>query len=259
MGKAVVMSTYTALRHQHSSLQFSDTPNQQEADVKKLFAQGGAYPVKSGTESGTDNPLRELVEHYAKKHDHLLKAKQGNWVAVDRAIIAKRSQRTGSEFVVKNDVLTGHQADREFPWIQFTHAKPGVGRIAVAGFHYSTHGKLPNDPNWDTNKMYAGEIADWMLSMAKGTNIALGAGDFNMLDNMKIQDWAFGENFTSMADELGMHPNTGHGPIDGFVSCDSDKRVSAKKLVVIGDKKLHMYTDHFIVRGTWSIRHIKES
>lgn len=249
------MSTYTALRHQHSSLQFSDSFRQKEADVKKLFAQGQQFPVKSGTESG-DPGLFELIEHYCEKNDHLLSRAQGNWVAVDREIIKKRSQRRGHEFV---SPAKGRQRDREFPWIQFTHIKPGVGRLAVAGFHYSTHGKLPNDPFWEENKKYANDIAEWMKEFAKGSNIALGAGDFNMLDNMKAQDWAFGNNFTSMADELGKHPNTGHGPIDGLVSCDSDKRVTAKKLVVLGDDRLHMNFDHFVVRGTWSIRHLKEN
>ena len=97
-----------------------------------------------------------------------------------------------------------------------------------------------------------------MSDVGRGTRIALGAGDFNMVDRIKKQDWAFDNNFTSMADELGKYFNTGHGPIDGLVSCDADKRVRAKKLVVLDDDKLHLHTDHFVVRGTWSIRHIKE-
>lgn len=258
MGKALVMSTYTALRHQHTSMQFTDDRDQKEADVKKLFDDGQSYPIKSGTESG-DPGLFGLIAHYAKKNDHLLARAEGNWVAVDRSIIKKRTAHRGEVFVKKSSELVGRQRDRVFPWVQFTHVKPGVGRIAVAGFHYSTHGKLPNDPNWAANRYYARQIADWMREIAKGSDIALGAGDFNMLDNMKNQDWAFGQNFTSMADELGKHPNTGHGPIDGLVSWDADRRVSAKKLIVLGDDKLPMNFDHFVVRGTWSIRHIKEN
>lgn len=252
------MSNYTALRHQHTSMQFSDNFAQKEEDVKKLFAQGQQFPIKSGTESG-DPGLFELIAFHAKKNNHLLSRAEGNWVAVDRDIIRKRSSRRGEVFINSARNLVGRQRDRVFPWIQFTHVKPGVGRIAVASFHYSTHGKLPNDPNWDANRKYAHDIAEWMREMAKGTNIALGSGDFNMIDNMKTQDWAFGENFTSMADELGRHPNTGHGPIDGLVSWDADKRVRAKKLVVLNDNKMHMNFDHFVVRGTWSIRHTKEA
>jgi hypothetical protein len=253
------MSTYTVLRHQHSSLQFSDSPKQQEADVAKLFEQGQHYPIKTGTETGRDTELFDLVQFYTKKFDHLLCARQGNWVAVDRGIIEKRTARRGHIFVVDNSQLTGKQRDREFPWIQFTHSKPGVGRIAVAGFHYSTKGRHPSDPNHDTNKKYAKEIEEWMKGMSIGTNISLGAGDFNMVDSMKKQDWAFGGGFTSMADELKTYFNTGHGPIDGFVSYDADHRVKAKKLVVLDDDKLHLHTDHFVARGAWSIRHLKEN
>lgn len=253
------MSTYTVLRHQHASLQYSDTPKQQEEDVAKLFEQGQHYPIKTGTETGPNSELADLVTFYAKKYDHLLKIHQGNWVAVDRAIIHKGSQRRGDIFVVSNDALTGHQLNRAFPWIQFTHAKPGVGRIAVAGFHYSTKGRHPSDPNHDTNKKYAHEIEEWMKMMGVGSNISLGAGDFNMVDSMKKQDWAFGGGFTSMADELKTYFNTGHGPIDGFVSYDGDNRVKAKKLIVLEDDKLHLHTDHFVARGAWSIRHLKES
>lgn len=253
------MSNYTVLRHQHSSLQFSDNPGQQEEDVAKLFMKGQHYPVKTGTESGPDNPLRDLVEFYAKKYNHLLSRVQGNWVAVDRDIIKKGSQRRGDIFVAHSRVLTGHQANRAFPWLQFTHVKPGVGRIAVAGFHYSTKGRHPSDPNHDTNELYARKIEEWMKEKAEGTNIALGAGDFNMVDSMKKQDWAFGGGFTSMADELKTYFNTGHGPIDGFVSYDADRRVKAKKLIVLDDDKLFMHTDHFVARGAWSIRHLREN
>lgn len=254
------MSKYTALRHQHTSMQFSDSFAEKKEDVKKLFAVGKQFPIKTGTESG-DPGLFELIEEHAKKNNHLLARSEGNWVAVDREIIKRGSQRRGSVFVTSAKNLSGRQRDRRFPWIQFTHAKPGVGRIAVAGFHYSTHGKLPNDPNWAANKHYAEQIAEWMRKMARGRNIALGAGDFNMIDNIKAQDWAFGLGFTSMADELGKHPNTTHDgvPIDGLVSWDMDKRVKAKKLVVLNDKRLPMNFDHFVVRGTWSIRHTKES
>lgn len=258
MGKDVVMSTYGVLKHQHTSLQFSDPKHQQEHDVRTLFAKGERYPIKTGTESGRDNALFELVDHYAKKHNHTVVHAQGNWVAIDKKIIKKGSRpKKDKIFVVRNDVLFGHQADREFPTIQFKHADDRMGVIAVAGFHYSTHGRLPHDPNYDTNMMYAGKIAKWMEHAARGNNIAIAAGDFNMVDKLPRQDWAFGEGFTSMADILKQYQSTGHGPIDGFVKFDNDKRVKAKKYEVLADNKLHLFTDHYVIRGTWSVRHLK--
>lgn len=251
------MSSYGVIKHQHTSLQFSDPRHQQEHDVRNLFAKGKAFPVKTGTESGDDNALHDLMGFYAKKHNHVLAVAQGNWVAVDRDIIKPRSFKKGRIFVVGNDHLYGPQRDREFPTIKFRHQDERMGIFSVAGFHYSTHGKLPNDPNWDTNRMYARKIAQWGVHAGEGDKIALGAGDFNMVDSIPQQDWAFGGNFTSMGDEMKQYPSTGHGPIDGFISFDNDGRVKPKKLEVLNDNKLQMFTDHYVIRGTWSIRHLK--
>lgn len=250
--------TYGTLKHQHSSLQFNDPERQQRHDVKTIFERGKGFPVKSGTESGDDNALFDLIEEFSKKFNHFLSVRQGNWVAVDRDIIKPNTSRRDHIFVVKNDVLTGHQRNREFPYVTFRHVDERMGRISVAGFHYSTHGRLPLDPNYDTNKLYAEKIGDWMREFGEGQDqIATGAGDFNMLDMIKRQDWAFGDEFTSMGDELDKYPNTGHGPIDGFVSYDGDRRVKAKKFEVFSDNRLRLFTDHYLIRGTWQIRHLK--
>lgn len=249
---------YSHLKMQHTSLQFSDDKKQQEHDVKKLFAMGKGFPVKTGTESGPETELHGLVKFYAKKHNHVLNSAYGNWVAVDRDIVKDRSRPIRDTiFVASNDHIFGRMHDRAFPTLMFKHADERLGIFGVAGFHYSTKGRLPIDPNWDINRVYARKIMEWMIEAGRGTNIALGAGDFNMLDNMRRQDWSFGHKFTSMADELRSYRNTGHGPIDGFVSHDKDGRVKAKKFVVLNDKSMFMHTDHFVCRGTWQINHLK--
>lgn len=250
------MSSYGVIKHQLTPLQYSDPEHQQRHDVEALFTKGKAFPVKSGTESGPDTDFYDLLEEFAKKFNHALVRYRANWVAVDRDIIKPRSVRKDSIFVVDNSRLTGRQHDRGFPTLSFTHVDERMGRFHIAGFHYSTHGRLPLDPNYDTNKMYAEKIAEWMREHGKGSDIALGAGDFNMIDKFPRQDWAFGEGFTSMSDELNKYPNTGHGPIDGFVSWDKDKRVRPKKFEVLTDNRLKMFSDHYVSRGTWSIRHI---
>ena len=279
--------TSSVLKHQHASLQFSDDRDQQVSDVEKIFKKGKAFPIKTGTESGRETATRKALIECAKDYDHAIKFGRSNFVAVDRAIVKKGTLRSDTVFVVSNaaqfPVLPtrrehqprtrggggpggggadpgrrpGHQHDRDFPFISFTHADERLGRISVAGFHYSTKGREKGDPNADTNEMYAAKIAEWMRKQARGTAIALGAGDFNMLDPLQRQDWAFGRNFTSMADELGKYKNTGHGPIDGFVSFDKDGRVKAKKFEVLTDKDLHLFTDHYLCRGTWTVRHLK--
>ena len=249
--------TSSVLKHQHTSLQFSDGRELQIKDVEQLFKKGKAFPLKSGTESGKETASRNALIECAKDYGHAIKFGQSNWVAVDRSIVKKRSLKSDTVFVVSNDKLVGPQHDRDFPFISFTHVDARLGRISVAGFHYSTKGRLPGDPNNDTNELYARKIAEWMRKVARGTNIALGAGDFNMVDKLEKQDWAFGHPFTSMADELGKYKNTGHGPIDGFVSFDKDGRVKAKKFQVLTDKDMRMFSDHYVCRGTWTVRHLK--
>lgn len=251
--------TSSVLKHQHTSMQFSDNREQQRHDVEKLFRLGKNFPIKTGTESGNDNALGDLIPEFAKRYNHVLSRAEGNWVAVDKSIIKPGSVKADHVFVADSARLSGPQRDRVFPWIQFTHSDPRMGRFAVAGFHYSTNGKNPSQPNWDTNKEYAEEIAKWMRKMARGTQVALGAGDFNLIDTLESQDWAFGGPFTSMADELGKHPVTTHdkAPIDGFVSFDKDGRVKAKKFEVLDDSEMQMFMDHYVCRGTWTVRHLK--
>ena len=250
------MSSST-LRVQHTSLQFSDTESQQVRDVRKLFATGKDYPIKTGTEGGVETFSHDALRYVGKEFNHAVHVVRGNWVAIDRAIIEPKSLNRGQEFVVKNDFVVGKMHDRILATIEFDHRDPRIGHIGVGAAHYPTKGRLKSDPNNDINEKYAHVIAEWMKETAKGPNIAFVHGDFNMLDNQKRQDWSFGENWTSMADELKAWKNTGHGSIDGFGSYDNDGRVSAKYFRVLDDHELKMFTDHFVVRGAWTVKHLR--
>lgn len=251
------MNNTTTLPVQHTSLQFSDDRRQQRLDCEKLFAKGTRYPIKTGTEAGPETFLNDYLEEFAKKFNHVIYFGRGNWVAVDRNIIKPRSVKKSTIFVVKNDLLTGRQHDRVIPWIGFNHVDDRVGRIYQAATHYSTKGRVPGDPNYDTNKMIAEKLSEWFKKYGSGRAIAFANGDFNMLDTVSAQDWAFGGPWTSMADELDAHADTGHGPIDGFTSYNKDGRVKAKRFEVLRDDKLFMYTDHYVCRGAWSVKHLK--
>lgn len=253
------MST-TLLRVQHTSLQFSDPRAQQEHDVKALFQLGAAYPIKTGTESGPDagpNSNREFMKEYAAEFGHALHMTGDNWVAVDRKIIKPGSLVRSNVFVAKTGEVYGPGHHSQMPVISFDHIDPKVGHISYGGCHYPTKGQTPAQPNWDINKRYAEKIGAWMRSVAKGTALAFIAGDFNMPDQKGKPDWAFGQPWTSMADELKAWQNTGHGPIDGFASYDGDGRVSAKRFNVLDDTEMKMYSDHWVCRGVWEIKHLK--
>lgn len=248
------MST-TLLRMQHASLQFSDNPNQQRRDIHDLFKAGEDFPIKTGTEAGVDaagrNKNREFLKEFAQKFGHQIQFAADNWVAVDRDIIVPGSLIRQSVFIVSNDDMVGNGHDRVMPTMEFDHVDKVVGHLSVGGVHYPVKGARPGDPNYDLNKIMAEKIAQWMKAQGRGSNLAFVNGDFNMPD--RTTDWALGENFTSMADELQAWQNTGHGPIDGFCSYDNDRRVEAKRFNVLDDHEFFQFSDHFVCRGTWEI------
>lgn len=248
--------TTLALKMQHTSLQFSDSRDQQERDVEKLFSKGKLFPIKTGTEASNTNALHDLIQDAAKEYGHVVQFARGNFVAVDKRIIKPKSVRKGQIFVVSNDKLVGKMHDRVAATLAFTHVDARFGRINQAAIHYATRGARPGDPNYKANVLYAQKIEEWMRRVGRGSALAFANGDFNMNDE-KL-NWALGKaNFTSMADELDDHQNTGHGPIDGFCSYDRDGRVKAKKFEVYTDREMLLHSDHFLCRGTWSVRALK--
>ncbi len=246
----------TILKTQHVSLQFNDTRSQQEHDARQLFLKGQDFPIKTGTEAGTDTTNYDLLSRFAKEFNHVIHFDRSNWVAIDRKIIKPNSLKLGSVFVVDNARVVGHSYDRGFPTVEFTHTSPGVGRIAQAAVHYPKDGRTPDQPNYDINRMYAKAIYGWMQEASIAKALSFVNGDFNMPDNRS--DWSFGTGWTSLADELKAWQNTGSdfGPIDGFASFDSDRRVSAKSFTVLDDSEMFMNTDHFVCRGAWEITNL---
>jgi hypothetical protein len=251
--------TTSVLKTQHTSLQFNDDRDQQFADVEKIFKKGKLFPIKTGTESGPEpgNNNIDALRKFAAEYNHVLHMAYGNWIAVDRKIIKAGTLKRGQVFVAKNDIIVGRMHDRVFPTVTFQHEDPRMGRIAQATAHYPTKGARRGTPNFDINQMYARRLQAWMRNASRGTGLSFINGDFNMPDAQT--NWAFGGNFTSMADELGTYQNTGHGAIDGFCSYDHDGRVKAKSMKVLDDTEQFMHTDHFVCQGTWTVRHLPTS
>lgn len=249
--------TSSRLKVQHTSLQFSDNKEMQKHDVRQLFKSGRDYPIKTGTEGGPETHSFDYLHYIGKEFNHAIHVVRGNWIAVDRRIIKKGSLKKDDVFVVRNDKVVGKMHDRVLATVEFDHQDPRMGHIGVGCAHYPTKGREKSDPNNDVNELYAEKIAGWMKETAEGQDIAFVHGDFNMVDSAPRQDWSFGENWTSMADELKAWEDTGHGPIDGFASYDLDGRVKPKKFQVFKDNRIKMYSDHYVVRGEWEIGHVR--
>lgn len=248
--------TVSELRMQHTSLQATDSKRQQIHDANVVFSLGRALPIKSGTESGPETYLREALKEAAKEHNHRIHFTRGNFIAIDRAIIKDGTYKTGSRFVAKNSRVVGPGHDLAYPTVRFQHVNEGIGEVNVASIHLATKGARPGDPNYHINGEYIADVTRWMHEAGRGDGLAFLNGDFNSKDN--VNNWPRDKkSFTSMGDELGYWPNTGHGPIDGFCSYNKDGRVSAKHLRVLNDEALHLFSDHFCCRGTWAIQHRK--
>lgn len=242
------------LRMQHSSLQATDRPNQQRRDVDAIFKGAEDLPIKSGTESGPETALHEALKEAAADYNHRIIFGRGNWIAVDREIIKKNTVNARTHFVASNRDVVGPGHDLVFPTFEFDHVDDGIGRVGHAAVHLATKGSRPGDPNFLVNGLYVSAATKWMTEAAKGSAIAFISGDFN--SNDKHLNWPRTRAWTSMGDELRQWPNTGHGPIDGFGSFNKDGRVSAVHMRVLNDEALPLFSDHFVVRGTWSIQHL---
>lgn len=244
---------------QHTSLRFSVRGKRAEQDISSIFTANGAedFPMKSGTEAGPETDLYHLLKEAAQQYDHRIVFMRSNWLAVDKKIIKPGTWSAGGVFVADTDQVAGHGHDSAFCFGGFEHSTPGVGDISEAVAHYPTKGRLPGDPNHDVNRKYAMDLWAYLRKAGKGPDLAFVAGDFNMKDTDPRQDWAFGKGWTSAADETGDHENTGHGPIDGFGSLNSDGRVSAKWFNVLNDGELFMHSDHLACRVAWNVKLLK--
>lgn len=236
----------------HASLQFSDTTEQKAADVEAVFDRADARDAwwVTGTEAG-EQPLSGLVARAAKRHGFRVFRNRGNWIAVRRSRITPGSKwRTGVVFVADKDDVAGKGHDSAFPWVKFDN--PDLGTIAVAAGHYPTKGQRPGSPNYDVNVLYAGKVSAWARRHGKGRALAFYQGDQNIPD--RELDTFHGGPLTSLGDELGKWPNTGHGPIDVLASYDGDGRVKGRAYRVLDDKRLPLHTDHYYIEGTYDVR-----
>lgn len=241
----------SVLTYQHTSMQYSDSPEQIEADVERIFKRGKQF--LSGTESA-DAPLPDLLLHAASRHDYFLHQVNSVWVAVKKNLVDNPGKmRTGYVPAIQSFEGAGKHGDRGIVWLSFPH--DDLGRITHGCSHYLTRGRRPGDPNYNLNKRLANAIGDWAREKGDGDAIVTYAGDQNIPD--RTEDTFFGSPLTSFWDELGRYENTGHGSIDVIASYDRDGRVEAKDIRALDDTEYPLNIDHFLVEGKATVRHLR--
>lgn len=256
----------------HASLQYSLTPEQHAEDIPKVFAREAARGAKwiTGTEAGpgsnnTPAQLKAAAEKYGYRL-YMPKAPTDGWVAVAKDFI-DGEWKTGYIPVIEGAQQSGdphHYGPKGVVWVSFYNKT--YGTISVATSHHLTKGRYPGaedartkrpDPvdHYEENKKLSLAIAAWALEAGKGGALVFFGGDTNLNDAK--QDVFFGAPLTTLGDELGVHPGTGHGSIDVIATLDKDGRVTAKSFVAVTDKELDLHMDHYPVEGEVYIKPVK--
>jgi len=266
----------------HASLQFSDSPKQQEQDIRDLFERAKTRDVwfVTGTEAGPGaEPTGELLLSMGKaagyhvfvpsERDKGAGSSTDCWVAVDSERIKKGTWKTGyepgipgSKALYIEQGLPGDGLPRWGPkgivWVSFENGD--IGPVSVGAAHYLTKGRSPKGQpikgvdHYEWNKRLAGEIGDWAREHGKGNALAFYGGDQNIVD--RDDDTFFGQPLTSAWDELKKYENTGHGNIDVLASYDGDGRVEAKAIRALDDDEFFQHGDHFVVEAEFAVRRL---
>lgn len=242
----------------HASMQFSDTPAQMEADVKKLFDRAKKKNASwiTGTEAGAGaDPLRSLLKKYAKAAGFRFhsEAKQDSWIAVNEELIDGDLWEPYYKKVV--DGSAGRSTDKGPMSITFQCRQLG-SKVTIIACHYMTHGRPVDNPAYnyllDENTALAKAIGERATEMGRGRDLVFYGGDQNIVD--RTDDTFLGAPLTSAWDELNKYENTGHGNIDVIASYDPDVRVTADWIHTLDDKAFFLNTDHYLIEAGYNVK-----
>jgi len=273
--------TDVIVKAMHASLQFSDTPKQQEQDITDLFERAkkrGTWFI-TGTEAGPGaDPTGQLLLRVGKAMGYRVWVPsegegQGRttdcWVAVDSKRI-KGSFKTGYDFAIPGSAALYKKQGRPentlpkwgqkgVVWVSFQNAD--IGLVGVAAAHYLTKGRSPKGQpikgidHFKWNQKLAKEIGDWAREHGKGSALAFYGGDQNIPD--RTDDTFMGQPLTSAWDELGKWESTGHGTIDVIASYNGDGRVAAQAARSLDDKEFPQHGDHYVIEAEFKVRALR--
>lgn len=237
----------------HLSLQFSDARRAQRHDLRRLFARASdrGYWWITGTEAGDDD-LAAMLTAEAGRRGYRVHRWASVWVAVaDSRITRPTSWETGHVPVLAAHAShTGPHGPRGIAWCSWTTKH--LGRITVGAAHYLTNGRRPGDPNYDLNTRMTKAVGQWARERGRGRRLVFYGGDQNIGD--RHLDTFRGQPLTTVWDDLGRHPDTGHGNIDVIARYDPDRRVQAIRARVLADAEFHLNTDHHLVEAVYQVR-----
>ena len=242
------------LRVAHSSGQFSDSPQRQVDDAKRLTAAMllRRWHWLTGTEGG---PRSQLPVAFKDLDDPAgLKFRQG--VTGDVWVLHRKDLFTGkveTRFHKVVDGVAGQFGDRGV--LRVTGQCPATNsKLTILVAHYVTSGqpnRLGTRSEW--NQKIADKVGALGTKYGQGRALVFYGGDQNT-DDRKFDTFR-GAPFTSLQDELGRYEPTtpDHGRIDVIASYDHDTRVKGLSVLVLDDSGLYLDTDHFLIEGEFNV------
>lgn len=245
----------TTLNVMHTSMQFSDSTEHKQQDAKAIFARAIKQHADwiTGTEAGKgpSADLRAALKEQANRSGYNFTVQSDLWISVQKSLITKGTWK--SDFIEVLPANSGSQRHepRGILWAQFDNA--ALGTITVGVSHYMTHGNTPRDEYYNANIRLTQAIGKWGKEHGAGRKLVFYAADSNISD--RTQDVFRGQPFTTLADELDDHQDTGHGSIDIIASYDADGRVKGKYWRALDDKELFLNTDHYACEGGFEVKH----
>lgn len=238
----------------HASLQFSDTPKQQQSDADKLFARAQKRGLwwLTGTEAGGKTELKRILRETAPRYGYRVYVPNGtdSWIAVRSEVMTTR--RWEPEYTKIVDGEAGKFTDKGPVSVSFDTV---LGPITVIACHYLTHGRPVSNPEYNrmlwVNQKLADAIGRVAREKGKGRALVWYHGDQNIVD--REHDTFLGAPLTSCWDELQRWQNTGHGNIDAIANYDGDGRAECAWAQAYDDTEFPLFTDHFYVEAAYDV------
>jgi hypothetical protein len=245
---------YVMVKGGHLSGQFGDPSPQQRHDANAIFKRARAHGILwfTGTEAGNPAIITALTAA-AEMYHFRLSIKRESWIAVDRDFIKKGFAQHFVP-VVESSEGHGRHSDRGIFYVEFD--TENIGHVVLGTWHQLTDGREPGGPNYALNLRLMNAVDEWVREQGAETNLVFCGADQN--DNDRVADTFKGAPLTSLADELHKYEDTheggGNAVIDVMASYDGDKRVEGKDLIVDDDSEFKLFTDHYLLVGTWRVR-----
>jgi hypothetical protein len=237
----------------HSSGQFSDKPEQQRSDAKRIVKRmtRRSWWWCTGTEAGSRSVLapafRGIDDPAGLKYR---KGRPGDvWILHRKDIFDGPVEEEWYKVIAG---VAGRFADRGI--FRVTGHVPEIhSDLTILVSHWLTEGRPEgkHEPFAAGNQELADKLTQVGVEYGRGSAKCFYGGDQNIPEVMGL---LLDAPFLSMAQTLDKVQNTGHGAIDCMAVYKGDLKVQALDFNVLDDSEFPLHTDHYLCEGLWGVQ-----